>query len=133
MGATGYYLSFESHHITASAQTSLERSLDETMLITLSSSEHKWFNTILDSMIKLEDLNDGVYKQVEQPLLSALVEQAVLCYERKSLITSESLSPRATSITKEFRKLVKSHFRTLKRPSVYAEKLHVTVATLMIQ
>ncbi len=130
LGATGYYLSFESHHITGSAQTSLERSLDETMLITLSSSEHKWFSTILDSMIKLEDLNNGVYKQVEEPLLSALVEQAILCYDRQSLITSEGLSLRAISITKEFRNLIKSHFRTLKRPSAYAEKLHITVAHL---
>lgn len=130
LGATGYYLSFESHHIAESAQASLDKSLAETMLVALSGSEHEWFRSIIGSMIKLQDLNDFSYREVEQPLLSAFVAQAVLCYERKILTKSASLRPRAVSITKKFRNLVKSDFRNLKRPSDYANKLHISVPYL---
>ncbi|KFF01379.1 hypothetical protein IX39_12470 [Chryseobacterium formosense] len=129
-GTNGYYLSFESHHISISAQTGLDNLLEETLLIALSNDEREWFRTILDSIIKLQDLNDGVYRQVEEPLLSALMEQAILCYEHKSLIKSENLSLRSINISKEFRNLVKLHFRTIKRPFEYAEKLSITVAHL---
>ncbi|MFC4163979.1 AraC family transcriptional regulator [Epilithonimonas zeae] len=129
-GATGYYLSFESRHINKSAYTSLDNLLDDTMLITLSNHEYEWFRTILDSIIKLQDLNDSVCSQVEEPLLSAAIEQAILCYERSTFIIKENLSLRSVSISKEFKNLVKSHFRTLKRPYEYAEKLNITVGHL---
>lgn len=128
-GATGYYVSFESHHLTKSAQESLWKSVGDTMLIVLSTIEQEWFRAIFDSMLKLPDLNAGIYRQVEEPLLSAMVEQATVLYH-KSLINSESLSLRSISISKEFMNLVKSNFRTFKRPSEYAEKLNITVAHL---
>lgn len=130
IGAAGYYLSFESRHFSVAAQTSLDNVLEETLQVALSTDEHDWFRTIFDSMIKLQDLNDGTHRQVEEPLLSAIVEQSVLCYQRRTLIKSDKLSLRTINISKEFRNLVKTHFRTIKRPSEYAEKLNITVAHL---
>ncbi|MCD9616005.1 AraC family transcriptional regulator [Chryseobacterium gleum] len=129
-GTNGYYLSFESRHIGEATQINLDNFLEGTLLISLSLNEHNWFRAIFDSMIKLQHLNDSAYRQVEEPLLSALIEQAVLCYERQSLIGSESISLRSISLTKEFRNLVKEYFRTIKRPFEYAEKLNITVAHL---
>lgn len=130
IGATGYYISFESRHTSVAAQTSLDNLLEETLLIALSTDEHNWFRTIIDSIIKLQNLNNGTYTQVQEPLLSAIVEQSVICYQRRTLIKSEKLGLRAISISKEFRKLVKAHFRTIKRPFEYAENLNITVAHL---
>lgn len=130
IGAAGYYLSFESRHSSVAAQTSLDNLLEEMLKIVLSGDEHDWFRTIFDSMIKLQDLNDGTYTQVQESLLSAIVGQSVLCYQRRTLIKSKKLGLRAISISKEFRSLVKAHFRAIKRPSEYAEKLNITVAHL---
>lgn len=130
LSATGCYLSFESRHIGRTAQTSLDNLLEGTLIIALSNNERDWFRTIFDSMMKLQDLNDSAYRQVEEPLLSAFIEQAVLCYKRQSFINSESISLRSISLTKEFRNLVKSHFRSIKRPSEFAEMLNITVGHL---
>lgn len=130
IGASGYYISFESRHTSVAAQTSLDNLLEETLLIALSTDEHNWFRTIFDSIIKLQDLNNGTYTQVQEPLLSAIVEQSVICYHRRTLIKNEKLGLRAISISKEFRNLVKAHFRTIKRPFEYAENLNITVAHL---
>ncbi|MCD9855518.1 AraC family transcriptional regulator [Epilithonimonas sp. JDS] len=130
LSATGYYLSFESRHIGRMAQTSLDNLLEETLIIALSNNERHWFRTIFESIMKLQDLNDTPYRQVEKPLLSAFIEQAVLCYKRQSFINSESVSLRSINLTKEFRNLVKSHFRSIKRPSEFAAMLNITVGHL---
>ena len=68
--------------------------------------------------------------EVEQPLLSAFIAQAALSFESSMLDDSSKAGTRAISIAKKFRNLVKADFRTLKRPSEYAEKLNISVAHL---
>lgn len=130
LGAAGYYISFEDRHLTDSVKAMLESSLAETWIVPLTSAEHQWFKTILDSMMKLKDMNGGPRKEVEQPFLSAFIAQAAVCFERRLMDKSTKTSPRALSITKNFRNLVKADFRTLKRPGEYAEKLNISVAHL---
>ncbi len=130
VGAAGYYISFEGRHLTESAKTALESSLADTWIVPLSGIEYGWFKSTLDSMIILKGLNGGSRMEVEQPLLSAFIAQAALSFESSMLDDSSKAGTRAISIAKKFRNLVKADFRTLKRPSEYAEKLNISVAHL---
>jgi AraC-like DNA-binding protein len=130
LGTSGYYISFEGHHITSSAKDILDASLDETIILSLSTPEQQWFTSVLDSLKNLESINNTANKEVQQPLLSAFIAQAVICYECKLESGAISHSPRGISIATEFRNLVKRDYRSVKRPSEYAQKLNISVAHL---
>lgn len=130
LGASGYYISFEGHHMTRSAKDILDASLNETIILSLSAPEQQWFTAILDSLKNLDRINNTANKEVQQPLLSAFITQAVICHDRRSAAGSISHSPRVMSITNEFRNLVKRDYRSLKRPAAYAQKLNISVAHL---
>ncbi|MGB3107982.1 helix-turn-helix domain-containing protein [Sphingobacterium siyangense] len=130
VGASGYYISFEGHHMTRSAKDMLDASLNETIILSISAPEQQWFTSILSSLLNLDSINNTANKEVEQPLLSAFIAQAVFCHQRRSAAGSSSHSPRVMRIANEFRKLVKRDYRSLKRPSEYAEKLSISVAHL---
>lgn len=129
-GTSGYYISFEGHHISQSAKDNLDASLNETIILSLTALEQQWFTSILDSLKNLDRINNTASNGVQQPLLSAFITQAVICYEVRLAARSKSHSLRGTSITKDFRNLVRSDYRNLKRPSEYAEKLNISVAHL---
>jgi len=129
-GTSGYYISFEGHHISQSAKDNLDASLNETIILSLTALEQQWFTSILDSLKNLDRINNTANNDVQQPLLSAFITQAVICYEGRLAARSKSHSLRGISITKDFRNLVRSDYRSLKRPSEYAEKLNISVAHL---
>ncbi len=130
LGASGYYISFEGRHMTRSAKDMLDASLNETLIFSLSAPEQQWFTSILDSLINLDSINKTANKEVQQPLLSAFITQAVICHDRRSTAASISYSPRIMSIVNEFRNLVKRDYHSLKRPTAYAQQLNITVAHL---
>lgn len=130
VNTSGYYISFEGHHLTQSAKDILDASLDETIILSLTELEQQWFTSVLDSLKNLDSINSTASSEVQQPLLSALIAQAVLCHERRLAAKSTSNSPGVISITKEFRNLVRCNHRSLKRPSEYAERLNISVVHL---
>ncbi len=130
VGTSGYYISFEGRHLTQSAKDILDAALDETIILSLSEIEQQWFTAILESLKNLDNINNTSSSEVQQPLLSAFITQAVRCHGRRLADKSTSHSLRVIGITKEFRNLVKSDYRSLKRPSQYAEKLNISVAHL---
>lgn len=130
LGASGYYISFEGHHMTRSAKDMLDASLNETIVLSLSATEQQWFTSILDSLINLDSINYSANKEVQQPLLSAFITQAVICRDHRSAAVSISHNPRVMSIANEFRTLVKRDYRSLKRPAAYAQQLNISVAHL---
>lgn len=130
VGASGYYISFEGHHMTKSAKDILDAFLNETIILSLSELEHQWFRSILDSLKNLDNINTTANKEVQKPLLSAFITQAVICHKRKLSAKSISHSRRVISITNEFKNLVRTDYRSLKRPSQYAQKLNISVAHL---
>lgn len=130
LGASGYYMSFEGRHITRSAKDILDAALHETIILTLSAPEQQWFTSVLDSLINLHSINNTSYQEVQQPLLSAFIAQAVICHDRKLDTGSISHSPRVMSIANAFRNLVRGDYRNLKRPSDYSQQLNISVAHL---
>ncbi|WP_293937182.1 helix-turn-helix domain-containing protein [Sphingobacterium sp. UBA5996] len=129
LGAAGYYISFEGRHITSSAKDILDAALHETIILSLSASEQQWFKSVLDSLINLHSINNTAYQEVQQPLLSAFITQAVICQQR-NVVGSISHSPRLMSIANQFKNLVRNDYRSLKRPSEYAQQLNISVAHL---
>lgn len=130
LGASGYYISFEGHHMTRSAKDMLDASLNETLILPLSAPEQQWFTSILHALINLDSINNTANKEVQQPLLSAFIAQAVICQDHRSAAASISHNPRFMSIANEFRNLVKRDYRSLKRPAAYAQQLNISVAHL---
>lgn len=128
--ASGWYLSFENHLIEESLRVGLDQCLAEIISVELSGEEYEWFTIVISSLIKLSSLNNGSFKEVQQPLLSAFIAQAGISYRINSDIGTSNFASRPITITKQFRNLVKYNFRTLKRPSEFAEKLHITVSHL---
>ncbi|MFC3157321.1 AraC-type DNA-binding protein [Chryseobacterium arachidis] len=128
--ASGWYISFENHLIEESMRARLDQSLAEIISVTLSEKEYGWFRSVIFSLLQLKDFNITPYREVEQPLLSAFIAQAGLCYQNKAENKSSNFASRPIIITKKFRNLVQYHFKTMKRPADYAKQLNISVSHL---
>ena len=126
----GWYVSFENDLIESSVRYTLDKCLEEIISVELTEVEFEWFKSLLLSIMSLEELNKIPYKDVSHPLLSAFVAQAGLSYQTRPQTNTANFASRAVMITKKFINLVKHNYRDLKRPSDYAEKLHISVTYL---
>lgn len=126
---SGWYISFQSHLIDEPIRTALDESLTEMIAVLLTSSEEAWFKKNIGLIAQLDELNKGadLNRVVIHALLKAFVYEAMITYRRQESYLAAYKSPRQLTITKDFKGLLKIHFKTLKKPSEYADLLNISV------
>lgn len=128
--ASGWYFSLENNLIEESVRATLDKSLQEIISIELTEVEFSWFKSLLLSIMSLGEFNITAYKEVSHPLLSAFVAQAGLSDQSKPKCNAAGTVSRSAIIAKKFFNLVRHNYHCLKKPSDYAEKLHISTAYL---
>lgn len=129
LGGAGWYVSFDSRLIDEPIRSALDESVTEVMAVLLSQTEDAWFKKSIGLMLQLEELNKGadLSRIVIHALLKAFVYQAMIIYRKTENHLAERRGQRQFVVTKDFKKLLKQHYKTLKKPAEYANLLNVSV------
>jgi len=129
---SGWFLSFDSKLVEEAVRNTLEQSLSEVITLALNPKEVSWFKQIIGLMLDLGDVEHEVTynDQVQHSLLIAFISQATLTYQRREHNYMIQYSSRNISITKEFRQQLRRRYKSLKKPSEYADLLNLSVSYL---
>lgn len=129
LGGAGWYISFDSRLIDEPIRSALDESVTDVMAVLLTQTEESWFKKSIGLMLQLEELNKGadLNRIVIHALLKAFVYEAMGIYRKTAHFLASHRGQRQFVVTKDFKKLVKHHFKTLKKPADYADLLNLSV------
>jgi AraC family transcriptional activator of pobA len=128
---SGWVMFVDGKNLDMKTRAVTEQSAQEIALFALSSDELLFTDQLLLSVYQAtEDKNPGPFQtEMLHALINALFYQAAnLHLLRKS--SAESSASRPTQIVQQYKGLIKSHFKNLRRPAEYAALLHISVRHL---
>lgn len=128
---SGWVIFFDSKNLDMNTRTITEQSVEDIAIFQLSPDELLFADRLLSSIHQAyEHSNFGPFlTQILHSLVNALFYQvANMHLARKS--ANKSFIGRPRQIVQEFKDLIKSHFKSLKKPSGYAEQMHISVSYL---
>jgi AraC family transcriptional regulator, transcriptional activator of pobA len=129
---SGWIMLFDGQVIDQQARFAIDRSFQNTILFSLESEEVSKLGHLFGLL--LENINEkhcGIFhKQFLYGLLNGFLYKAVDLLYQKEAGKLARHPTRAVEISRNFNQLVKANFRTLKKPSDYADKMHITVSYL---
>lgn len=129
---SGWIMSFDGKTVDQNARFAIEQSLQNTILLSLTQADVSGIVHLLGFILKaIEEKQPGKFhRQFIQSMLNAFLYKTIdILYLEEEHSVADSPT-RAVKITRAFNQLVNAHFRTLKRPADYAEKLNITVSYL---
>lgn len=127
----GWVMFFDAKNLDTNTRAVTEQSVEESAIFKLSPDELLFADRLLLSIhLASENNNYGPFQtQMLHALINAVFYQvANMHLARKSL--SENFIGRPRQIVQEFKDLIKTHFKSLKKPSGYAEQMHISVSYL---
>jgi len=129
---SGWFLSFDNKLVEDSVRTALEQSLSEIITLMLPAKDAAWFKNLIGLMLDLSDETSSItsHPYVQHSLLTAFIYQFTVVYQAREQSITMHHSTRNVSITKEFKQQLRHQFKTLKRPSEYADLLNLSVSYL---
>ncbi|QJD97339.1 AraC family transcriptional regulator [Mucilaginibacter robiniae] len=127
----GWFFPFDPAIIDQQLKNILDQSLSEVMIATLDQNKSAKFST---SLQELKAVYDEPGQRFSQPVLHALLtaflyQTTGACFSlERNTLTSYPL--RSIEITKNFRQILRQNFRSIKRPSAYAARMHISTSHL---
>lgn len=128
---SGWVMFFDGKHLDPKTRAVTEKSIEQIALFDLHNEELLFTDQLFLSVFQAsENKNPGPLQvQMLQALINALLYQvANMQLLRES--SAESSASRPVQIVQEFKSLIKSNFRSLKKPADYAALLHISVSHL---
>ncbi|MES2830121.1 MAG: helix-turn-helix transcriptional regulator [Bacteroidota bacterium] len=128
----GRALIFDAKLVDENAKMVIEDSLTKVALLTLDEEGFDWFTKIFDLIYAAiyADHKVSLHAQLIRSLLDSFLHQAAICYQLQEHTRMQDHPSRMIDITKRFRKLVQTNYKTIKKPSVYAEQMNFSVSYL---
>ena len=128
----GWVLTFDAKIVDENARMLIEKSFTNVALLTLKSDEIDWFRKLFELIYQVisADNNAPFHAQLKRSLLDSFVYQACYFYQLQETTHTEKHSSRNVDITKRFCQLLQKNFKSIKRPSEYAEKMNLSVSYL---
>lgn len=129
LGGAGWYISFDSRLIDEPIRSTLDESVTEVLAVLLSQTEDAWFKKSIGLMLQLEELNKGadLNRIVTHALLKAFVYEAMIIYRKTQNHLAERRGQRQFVVAKDFKRLLRNQYKTLKKPADYADQLNISV------
>lgn len=128
----GWVMVFDEKILDPEILISLECSTDEICFFPVNDEEMTFLNNFLDSIYSSTDKkSDGPFGR---KMLYGMVN--IVYYKLAAIFWSvrtdiqDRYTSRPVQITQDFKRLVRKHFRELKKPASYAEKLNISVTYL---
>ncbi|GLU56981.1 AraC family transcriptional regulator [Dyadobacter frigoris] len=128
----GWVLAFDAKLINENAKLIIEESLTKIALISLNDDERDWFKKLFELIHSVINTNKKALFQAQltRSLLDSFIYQASVLYQVQENTRIQEFSSRNIDITKKFRQLLQKNFKTMKKPSEYAEKMNFSVSYL---
>jgi len=127
----GWIMLFDGQVIDQQARFAIDRSFQNTILFSLDSEDVLRLGHLVSLLHDNIENKGGVFhKQFLYGLLNGFLYKAVDLLYLKEAGNLANHPTRAVEISRSFNQLVKANFRTLKKPSDYADKMHITVSYL---
>jgi AraC family transcriptional regulator, transcriptional activator of pobA len=128
---SGWVLFFDGKNLDTKTRSVIEQSIQKIALFDLSSSELLFANQLLLFIHEASEADTPGPFQTEMlhALINALFYRAANMHLLRQSIT-ENPASRPAQIVQEFKDLIKLHFKRLKRPTAYAELMHLSVSHL---
>lgn len=129
---SGWIMFFNGQIVDQNARLAIEQSLQNTILLSLSQEDLPGLNQLLSSIsAAIEKERSGKFHiQFLQSLLNAFFYKTADILYLQEAGNIGKHPTRAVEIARSFNQLVKEHYRNLKRPAEYAEKMNITVSYL---
>ena len=129
---SGWFLSFDTKLVDQTVRNTFEQSLSEVMTLVLNQKEASWFKRLIELML---DLTEGDHHisgntHVLHSLLTSFIYQVTDTYQQREHSITHQHSGRLVSINKEFRQLLRRRYKTMKKPSEYADLLNLSASYL---
>jgi len=127
----GWFLAFDPSMLDEQLKDILDQCLSEIILTSLSPEQSAGLCIFIDNMFAIYNDPLHMFRQaIIQSMVTALVYQLASIYlsmERLNLIRH---SARSIEITKAFKKALRHHLKTIRRPSEFADKMNITTSYL---
>jgi AraC-like DNA-binding protein len=127
----GWFLAFDPAMLDEQLKNILDQCLSEVIQLPLSPDQSKRFSAFINHLYTVYNDPAQQFRQaVTQAMVTAFVYQlasAYLLVERVDLVRH---STRSIEITKNFKQLLRRHFKSMKKPAEYAMQMNITVSYL---
>lgn len=128
----GWVMVFDEKILDPEILISLERSADRICFFQLNDEEMAFLNNFLVNIHSIaENTIDGPFgKKLLHGMVNTLYYKLANMYWFEKTDDSNKYASRPMQITQDFKRLVRQHFKVIKKPASYAEKLHISVTYL---
>lgn len=127
----GWFLAFDPAILDEALKDILDQRLSEVILLPLSLEQSTRFFSFITHLYSVHTDPAQLFGQtILQSLVSAFVYQLASAYLSREKFDLIRHSSRSIEITKTFKRLLRRHYKSLKRPSEYAAKMNITVSYL---
>jgi len=125
-------LVFDAKLVDEKAKTIIEESQTGAAVLSLDKQAYEWVLSIMnliESAVQQES-HSHIQARLIRSLLDAFLYKSTLLYQVQEDTRMQEYSSRNIDITKTFRQLLKKNFKTMKKPSEYAERMNISVSYL---
>lgn len=127
----GWFLAFAPTVLDEPLRDILDQCLPEVMLLPLAPAQLGGLGALLQQLLPVyEDKAHALRQPLMQALVRAVVYQVAAAYLAQEKVTLGRQSARQIELTKAFKRLLRQHYGTLKKPAEFAARLHVSVSYL---
>lgn len=128
----GWVLFFDYKLIDEHSKMVLEESLHDGAKTSISGEQQQWFDQMMELLSETANLSEmgSFQKPAMLSLLMPCIYRVAAIYQARELSGQGIHSARTLSIIREFRKLVREQYQTLKRPKDYAGRLNLSLGYL---
>lgn len=129
----GWMLLFDARYVDDQSEIVFEQLLNEQPLTGLSIKDCKFYNHILEAIYSITSDHrnpDILLPETVEALLSAFIYKTASIFRLREKNNVERHSPRAIEITKNLIRMVRKYYKSVKSPSDYASRLHLSLSYL---
>ncbi|WP_052273147.1 helix-turn-helix domain-containing protein [Flavihumibacter solisilvae] len=128
----GWILFLDNKLVDEHARLMIEDSLLKGQLLELSKPDLEWYTRYFDLLFRTyEDTTLGsLHKQAVNAFVAPCVYKIAAAFQANTESLSGLYSQRSIELTRNFKRLIRKHYRELKKPSDYAGQLNISISYL---
>jgi len=131
-GVSGWIMFFDGKKVDYNARYAIEQSLQNTIVVKLDQADVSGLIYLCEEiLLTIEKKYPSKFpQQFLQSLLNVFFYKSVDILYLQEAESVDKYPARAIEITRSFNHLLKEHYRVMKRPSDYADRMNITVSYL---
>ena len=127
----GWFLAFDPSILDEQLKDILDQCLSQVILVPLSPEQTTVFSSFINHLYTVYTNQEQLFRQtITKSMVTALVYQLASAYLSAEQFNLKKYSARSIDITKTFKQILRRNFKSMKKPSAFAEKMNISVSHL---